>query len=95
MATDRVGREFIMWYLKTAFDAYQKVQNRCKAASPGYIGGALSPATGEEPDEGTVGGESQRARGAEPLQELRSRISELEGRLQKPKRKKPRSTAQK
>src|SRR5579862_6030382 len=24
MATDRAGQEFIMWYLKSAFDAYQK-----------------------------------------------------------------------
>ena len=26
MVTDRAGQEFIMWYLKSAFDAYQKVQ---------------------------------------------------------------------
>jgi len=31
VASDRVGQEFIMWYLKSAFDAYQKVQSRCKA----------------------------------------------------------------
>ena len=27
VATDRVGQEFIMWYLKSAFDAYKKVQS--------------------------------------------------------------------
>ena len=26
MASDRAGQEFIMWYLKSAFDAYEKVQ---------------------------------------------------------------------
>ena len=26
LASDRAGQEFIMWYLKSAFDAYQKVQ---------------------------------------------------------------------
>src|SRR6202044_1525215 len=27
VASDRVGQEFIMWYLKSAFDAYQNVQS--------------------------------------------------------------------
>src|SRR5215467_1622356 len=26
VASDRTGREFIMWYLKSAFDAYHRVQ---------------------------------------------------------------------
>src|SRR5664279_1059016 len=26
VASDHVGKEFIMWYLKSAFDAYQKMQ---------------------------------------------------------------------
>ena len=26
MASDRAGQEFLMWYLKSAFEAYQKVQ---------------------------------------------------------------------
>src|SRR5689334_10737446 len=26
MASDRAGREFVMWYLKSAFDAYRRVQ---------------------------------------------------------------------
>src|SRR3974390_1733341 len=28
ISSDRMGREFIMWYLKSAFDAYQKVQRK-------------------------------------------------------------------
>ena len=27
IASDHVGQEFIMWYLKSAFDTYQKLQN--------------------------------------------------------------------
>ena len=28
VSSDEVGREFIMWYLKSAFDAYQSVQSK-------------------------------------------------------------------
>ena len=35
MATDRVGREFIMWYLKTAFDAYRKVEHAVQSRFTG------------------------------------------------------------
>ena len=31
MASDRAGQEFLMWYLKSAFDAYGKVQERWRA----------------------------------------------------------------
>src|SRR5476649_2317767 len=30
MASDHVGQEFIMWYLKSAFDTYQKLQTAIK-----------------------------------------------------------------
>ena len=32
VASDEVRQEFVMWYLKSAFDAYQKVQERYRAA---------------------------------------------------------------
>ena len=80
-----------MWYLKSAFDAYQKVQSSVHSRLSDVQSAALSPLqmvknlvtgpTKETPDE-PVG----------ELQGLRARISELEGRLQKPKpRKKRRS----
>ena len=85
VASDRVGHEFIMWYLKSAFDAYQKVQRSVQSRISEVQSAALSPLhlvrnlmkgspeeSGSEP--------------AEELQELRRRIFELEGRLQKPKR---------
>src|SRR5271167_4525751 len=28
VSSDRMGREFIMWYLKSAYDAYQSVQSK-------------------------------------------------------------------
>jgi polyhydroxyalkanoate synthesis repressor PhaR len=91
VASDRVGQEFIMWYLKSAFDAYQKVQSSVQSRLGEVQSAALSPLhmvknlmTGSSKEISTTPGEE--------LQELRARISELEGRLQKSeRRKKPRS----
>ena len=32
VTSDHVGQEFIMWYLKSAFDSYQKVQSSLQTA---------------------------------------------------------------
>ncbi len=92
VSTDRVGQEFIMWYLKSAFDAYQKVQSSVQSRLSDVQSAAMSPlhavknlVTGsskESPDEP-----------GEELRQLRARISELEGRLQKPKRRRKRRSA--
>jgi polyhydroxyalkanoate synthesis repressor PhaR len=91
VSTDRVGQEFIMWYLKSAFDAYQKVQSSVHSRLSDVQSAALSPL---QMVKNLVTGPTKETP-AEPvgeLQELRARISELEGRLQKPKpRKKRRS----
>src|ERR1700760_4114903 len=42
-ASDRVGQEFIMWYLKSAFDAYSKVQNSLQTRLSEMQSAALSP----------------------------------------------------
>jgi hypothetical protein len=92
VAPDRVGKEFIMWYLKSAFDAYQNVQSSVRNRMSEVQSAALSPlhlvknlmqgSPNESPNEP-----------AEELQELRTRISELEGHLQEPKAKKKRRPA--
>jgi polyhydroxyalkanoate synthesis repressor PhaR len=91
IATDRVGQEFIMWYLKSAFDAYQNVQNSVRSRLSEVQSAAMSPlhavrnlvtGTSKEPTES-----------AEELQALRERISELESRLQKSKRRKKQHSA--
>ena len=83
VASDRVGQEFIMWYLKSAFDAYQKVQSSLQTRLTEMQSAALSPLqmmknfiqstatekTGEPSDE---------------LEELRQRLAELEARQGKP-----------
>jgi polyhydroxyalkanoate synthesis repressor PhaR len=79
VASDRTGQEFIMWYLKAAFDAYHKVQDtlqsgfnemRTAAMSPlglvkTFLGGTPPPETDGE------------------LERLRRRNTELEASLKK------------
>src|SRR6266567_413240 len=43
MASDRVGQEFIMWYLKSAFDTYQNVQKTLQTRLTEMHSAALSP----------------------------------------------------
>jgi polyhydroxyalkanoate synthesis repressor PhaR len=78
MASDRAGQEFISWYLKSAFDAYQKVQDavqtrlsdvRSAAMSPlSLVRDFLSGPASAQPDE---------------MEQLRRRIAELETRLER------------
>lgn len=73
MVTDRTGREFIMWYLNSAFDAYQKVQEtvQSRLTSPlQLVKNFLSP---QPPDS--------------EIEELRRRIAELESQLPHSKRR--------
>ena len=43
MASDHVGQEFIMWYLKSAFDTYQKLQTTIQGGFSEVQSAALSP----------------------------------------------------
>ena len=71
MATDRAGKEFIMWYLKSAFDAYQKVRET--ALSPfSMVKDLLTP---------------QATPAEKELEQLRQRVAELEARAAKGTRK--------
>ncbi|HEY3929698.1 MAG TPA: polyhydroxyalkanoate synthesis regulator DNA-binding domain-containing protein [Candidatus Koribacter sp.] len=82
VASDHAGREFIMWYLRSAFEAYQKMQG---ALQSGFTG-VMSPVDtlrsflrGPEKPEAT---ESD---------ELRRRLAELEARVAAPPVKKKRA----
>jgi polyhydroxyalkanoate synthesis repressor PhaR len=74
VASDHAGREFIMWYLRSAFDAYQKMQGALQSG----VSGVMSPVDTlrnflrgpeRQPDEN---------------EELRRRVAELEARLNEP-----------
>ena len=86
MVTDRAGQEFIMWYLKSAFDAYRKVQEsvqaglgdvRSAALSPlGIVKSLLAPAS---------------TSGSGEVEEMRRRIAELEAQVTpQPRKSSPR-----
>ena len=93
VASDRVGQEFIMWYLKSAFDAYKKVQNGLESRLADVQSVALSPLQMMKklmPGQATGNASGP---GAEELQELRQRIAEMEVRQPKPKRPKKRRRA--
>ena len=86
VASDRVGQEFIMWYLKSAFDAYKKVQNTLESRLNDVQSVALSPL--QMMKRFVPGSATEKASEAgtelQELQELRKRIAEMEARRQKP-----------
>jgi polyhydroxyalkanoate synthesis repressor PhaR len=82
VASDEVRQEFVMWYLKSAFDAYQKVQDAVQIRLGDMQSAILSPldtmkkflgAAPTAPSEGSEGNMSE-------IQALRARVAELEGR---------------
>lgn len=87
VTTDRVGRDFLMWYLKSAFDAYHKVHDSVQTRLSEVQAAALSPIQ-------MVKNFMQRepAKAAEPdgeLEQLRERVAELEARMAKGAVKRP------
>ena len=79
VASDHVGREFVMWYLNSAFNAYQKVQESLQSGLREVRSVALSPLQMME-------GSTQGARA--DANALRKRVEVLEARLKKTARHK-------
>jgi len=81
MASDRAGHEFIMWYLKSAFDTYEKVQDAMQHRLQDVGSAALSPLSlvknlltvppAKSPDD--------------EIEQLRRRVAELEQRRKTPR----------
>jgi polyhydroxyalkanoate synthesis repressor PhaR len=80
MASDQTGQEFIMWYLKSAFDAYQNVQDTVQARLSDVRSAAMAPLSimrnilGAPP----AGADSE-------AEKLRRRVEELEALLKSQK----------
>jgi polyhydroxyalkanoate synthesis repressor PhaR len=88
VASDEVRQEFVMWYLKSAFDAYQKVQDAVQSRLGEVQSAILSPM--EMMKKLMNAPESSPPAQTEPeLDALRKRVAELEARLEKPLRGKP------
>jgi polyhydroxyalkanoate synthesis repressor PhaR len=82
VASDRAGQEFIMWYLKSAFDAYRNVQSTVEARLSDVRSAAMAPLSMVK---NILGGVPP----AQPdeVEILRRRVVELEAQLAKPKSK--------
>jgi polyhydroxyalkanoate synthesis repressor PhaR len=84
VASDHVGREFVMWYLNSAFNAYQKVQASLQSGLSEVRSAALSPL---QMTKGFIQG------GGADNKALRKRVAELEARPKKPARQRTRRKA--
>ncbi len=83
LASDQAGREFLMWYLHSAFDAYRKVQDTVESRLSEVRSAALSPLNLMK---NLLTGPPSATADAE-LAQLRERVAELESSLRKPKPK--------
>jgi polyhydroxyalkanoate synthesis repressor PhaR len=85
VASDEVRQEFVMWYLKSAFDAYQKVQDAVQARLGDVQSAILSPMDMMKKFLGPSALPMTRPDNKE-VEMLRKRVSELEARLEPPAR---------
>ncbi len=80
VATDQVRQEFVMWYLKSAFDTYDKVQHAVQNRLTEVESAILSPV---ETMKRFLGAQSAPPAQSGELDSLRQRVAELEARLHK------------
>ena len=81
IASDEVRQEFVMWYLKSAFDTYQKVQDAVQSRLGEVQSAILSPV---DMMKKFLGGTPRPKVEPEPeMDALRKRVAELEARLKK------------
>jgi polyhydroxyalkanoate synthesis repressor PhaR len=91
VSSDQVGREFIMWYLKSAYEAYHAVQTKLQSGLTEMQSAAMSPINVMKNFiQSQVAGKSapgSSSATSEELRMLRERIAELEARMEKPRKK--------
>jgi polyhydroxyalkanoate synthesis repressor PhaR len=91
IASDEVRQEFLMWYLKSAFDTYQKLQDTVQNRLSEVQSAILSPVDLMKRFLGTAAASPPEAEPAESeVEALRKRVAELEGHAGKSRRKKRR-----
>ena len=82
VASDRARQDFMMWYLKSAFDNYQKVQEAVQNQLSGVRAAAIAPLeTVRRFFTPPAAASSNTASNVEELDQLRQRIAELEQQL--------------
>lgn len=88
IASDEVRQEFLMWYLKSAFDTYQKLQDTVQNRLSEVQSAILSPVDLMKRFLGTTA--SSPPEGESEVEVLRKRVAELESRAGKSGGKKSR-----
>lgn len=83
IASDEVRQEFLMWYLKSAFDTYEKVQDAVQNRLSEVQSAILSPVDLMKRFLGTSASLPTRADAEPEVVALRKRVAELEARLGK------------
>ena len=83
VASDEVRQEFVMWYLKSAFDTYQKVQDSVQSRLGEVQSAILSPVDMMKKFLGAPASSQPPAEAEPELDALRKRVAELEVRLEK------------
>ena len=82
MASDEVRQEFLMWYLKSAFDTYEKVQDVVQNRLSEVHSAVLSPVDMMKRFLGTMASASPQTSAEREVDALRKRVAELENRLE-------------
>ncbi|MGA3089282.1 MAG: polyhydroxyalkanoate synthesis regulator DNA-binding domain-containing protein [Terriglobales bacterium] len=90
VASDQVRQEFLMWYLKSAFDTYEKVQGAFQNRLGEVQSAILSPVEMVKQLLVTPASSPAVAKPEPQLSALRERVAELEARLEKSQERKPR-----
>lgn len=91
MASDEVRQEFLMWYLKSAFDTYQKLQDTVQNRLSEVQSAILSPVDMMRRFLGTTAIPASLSDPEPEVETLRKRVAELEARLQKPAQRRKRT----
>jgi len=91
IASDEVRQEFLMWYLKSAFDTYQKLQDTVQNRLSEVQSAILSPVDLMKRFLGAGDSSDHKPEAQSEVEMLRKRVAELEGRLRKPVRSRRRA----
>lgn len=89
VASDHARQEFIMWYLKSAFDTYQTVKDAVEHRLANMQSTLLSPAEAVKRFMSATAPPASGSSSSE-VEALRQQVANLESRLKKPRAKKPR-----
>jgi polyhydroxyalkanoate synthesis repressor PhaR len=83
VASDQTGREFIMWYLKSAFDAYETVQDAVQSRIDTMQSAIMSPVESVKRFLARPPASTSPQDAESKLETLRKRLAELESRIKK------------